>query len=210
LWALGAGNAIAAAVVDVKGLGGNSAWVAGNAHAVVFGPPTLLGVGALYHWAPKLWGRRLNAGLGTLAWLSLFTGFAATGVGFYLLGYDGVALRQMVNLPSSDQSLYWLSEVGGILIVAGVLLVILDIAVSVAGRRGKAASNDPYDGLTLEWATTSPPPTWGFDTVPEVRSEAPLLYLRQSASPGGARANSTGSTTGGGGQAALTTQAGGQ
>jgi hypothetical protein len=32
----------------------------------------------------------------------------------------------------------------------------------------------------LEWATTSPPPPWGFDSLPEVRSEAPLYYLRKT------------------------------
>jgi cytochrome c oxidase subunit 1 len=180
LWAIGAGNVIAAAVAGVKGLDGNSAWVVGNAHAVVFGPPTLLAVGALYHWAPKMWGRRLNAGIGALVWLTLLAGFAASGMGYYLLGYNGVALRQMVNLSSSDKGLYWLAEVGGALVAVGVLLLILDIVVSVTGRRGKVAGDDPYGGLTLEWATTSPPPRWGFDTVPEVRSAAPLEYLRQA------------------------------
>jgi heme/copper-type cytochrome/quinol oxidase subunit 1 len=209
LWGLGAGNAIAAGVANVKGLDGNSAWGAGNAHAVVFGPPTLIAVGAVYHWAPKIWGRRLNAGIGALAWLCLFSGFAASGIGYYLLGYDGVALRQMVNLPSSDKSLYWLSEVGGALIVAGVLLVILDVAASVAARRGKETGDDPYEGLTLEWATTSPPPRWGFETVPEVRSEAPLLYLRQSAGSGPGQAPAS-PPAGEGSPAALTPQAGGR
>lgn len=205
LWALGAGNVIAAAIAGVKGFDGNSAWVVGNSHAAVFGPPTLIGVGAVYHWAPKVWGRRLNAGIGALAWLTLFSGFAAAGVGYYLLGYDGVALRQMVDLPSSDRSLYWLSEAGGALIVVGLLLVILDILVSVAFSRGKAAGDDPYEGLTLEWATTSPPPQWGFDTVPEVRSEAPLQYLRQSDSGGSGPAFTTGAN-----QAALTGKVGGR
>jgi heme/copper-type cytochrome/quinol oxidase subunit 1 len=86
----------------------------------------------------------------------------------------------MVNLSSSDKGLYWLAEAGGALVAAGVLLLILDIVISVTGRRGKVAGDDPYEGLTLEWATTSPPPRWGFDTVPEVRSAAPLEYLRQA------------------------------
>jgi heme/copper-type cytochrome/quinol oxidase subunit 1 len=38
--------------------------------------------------------------------------------------------------------------------------------------------DDPYDGLTLEWATTSPPPSHNFDNVPEVRSAAPLADVR--------------------------------
>jgi heme/copper-type cytochrome/quinol oxidase subunit 1 len=140
-----------------------------------------------------------------LVWLALFSGFAAAGVGYYLLGYDGVALRQIVDLPSSDKSLYWLSEAGGALIVAGLLLLILDIVVSITLSRGKPAGDDPYGGLTLEWATTSPPPRWGFDTLPEVRSEAPLQYLRQSDSGGPSPGFPTAAN-----QAALTGKAGGQ
>ena len=49
----------------------------------------------------------------------------------------------------------------------------------VAGR-GEAAGSDPWDGHTLEWSTTSPPPADNFRILPEVRSETPLLDLDQS------------------------------
>ena len=95
LWLLGGANVIAATIRGVKGFNGQSAWVAGNAHAVVFGPPTLLAVGALYHWGPKIWGRSLNLGLGALAWLCLLVGFLCSGMGYYLLGYNGAPLGQI-------------------------------------------------------------------------------------------------------------------
>ncbi|MDQ1395602.1 MAG: hypothetical protein QOG64_861, partial [Acidimicrobiaceae bacterium] len=44
--------------------------------------------------------------------------------------------------------------------------------------RGPAAADDPYEGLTLEWATSSPPPDSSFEVVPEVRSATPLVELR--------------------------------
>jgi cytochrome c oxidase subunit 1 len=179
LWALGAANAIAAAIRGVDGLNGNSAWVAGNAHAVVFGPPTLLAVGALYHWGPKMWGRKLNTALGSLAWLSLLVGFACSGMAYYLLGYNGTPLGLVAHATSYQKGLYWLAEAGGALVALGIIVVILDLAVSILAGRGATAGGDPYEGLTLEWASTSPPPPWGFDSVPEVRSEAPLLLVRQ-------------------------------
>jgi cytochrome c oxidase subunit 1 len=186
LWLIGGANVIVATVRGVKGFNGNSAWVAGNAHMVVFGPPTLLAVGAIYHWGPKMWGRRLNLGLGGLAWLCLIAGFVCSGMGYYLLGYNGAPLGQIVGATSYQKGLYGLSEAGGVLIAIGVLVMIADIVVSLTLRRGQVAGNDPYDGLTLEWATTSPPPRWGFDSVIEVRSEAPLYVARQAERVGSA------------------------
>lgn len=195
LWALGGANAIGAAVHHVAGFAGNSAWIAGNVHTVVVGPPTLLAVGAIYHWAPKMWGRRLSAGLGSLAFLSLFGGFAASGLAYYFLGYNGVQLGQINDISSYQKALYLVAEFGGALIVLGVVILLADLVMSVAGGRGEPAADDPYQGLTLEWATTSPPPAWGFETLPEVRSEAPLYYLRQTAASGdGPRATGPGAS----------------
>lgn len=185
LWVSGSANAIAAAVQKVPGFSGHSAWIAGNVHTVVAGPSTLLAVGALYHWAPKIWGRALNAALGGLAFLCLFGGLLASGLAYYFLGYNGAPLGQMDAISSYQRSLYVVAEVGGVLIVAGALILVVDMVVTAVGRRGVPAGNDPYGGLTLEWATTSPPPRWGFDAVPEVRSEAPLHYLRQIEPAGG-------------------------
>jgi heme/copper-type cytochrome/quinol oxidase subunit 1 len=184
LWVAGAANAVGAAVQGVPGYRGNSAWTAGNAHVVVFGAPTLLAVGALYHWAPKMWGRRLNALLGTLAFLSLFSGLLASGLAYYFLGYNGAQLGQLDQITSYQKTLYGVAEAGGAVVALGVLILLLDLAASVAGKRGVEAGDDPYEGLTLEWATTSPPPRHGFDFVPEVRSAAPLVHLRAGAGAG--------------------------
>ena len=180
LWAIGAANAVGASLHHVAGLGGNSAWVAGNVHTVVVGPPTLLAVGALYHWAPKFWGRTLSAAVGGLVFLTLFAGFAASGLAYYFLGYNGATVAQMSGSTSYQKGLYTVAEVGGVLIVLGVVLLLVDLAVRVGRGKGPEAAADPYEGLTLEWATASPPPPWGFDSLPEVRSEAPLYYLRRN------------------------------
>jgi heme/copper-type cytochrome/quinol oxidase subunit 1 len=195
LWVIGAANALGAGLHHVDGAG-PSAWVAGNIHAVVVGPPTLIAFGALYHWGPKMWGRTLRSTAGGLVFLTTFAGFAATGLAYYFLGYNGAPLAQTAAATTYQKNLYRLAELGGILVVLGVLVLLADLFVSIAGRKGDAAPDDPYRGLTLEWATSSPPPPWGFDTVPEVRSEAPLYYLRRSGEGANSQTSGTGGTAG--------------
>ena len=198
LWVIGAANAIGAGFHHVAGFHGASSWVAGNVHTVIVGPPTLLAFGALYHWGPKIWGRKLSGGLGSLAFLCLFGGLAASGLAYYFLGYNGLSLGLTTNLTSYQKNLYVIAEVGGVLIALGAVLVIIDLVLAMASS-GTSAGDDPYEGLTLEWATTSPPPAWGFDAVPEVRSEAPLHYLRHARDVDGAGASAgTGGAAGAG------------
>ena len=50
--------------------------------------------------------------------------------------------------------------------------------------RGQAAGDDPWEANTLEWATSSPPPPYNFDHLPEIRSERPLFDLRHGRTAG--------------------------
>jgi cytochrome c oxidase subunit 1 len=191
LLAFGAIMAIVAAIANVHG----GAWTTGHLHTVVFGAPTLLVFGALYHWAPKLWGRALSPVFGSLAFLLVFGGFFLMGLFSYILGFQGAPnhVGQVVG-RSSYQGLDRAAAAGGTLILLGVLLVLADVARSL--RRGQPAPDDPYEGLTLEWATSSPPPPYGFDSVPIVHSEAPLAEARvaEASAASAAGASAAGAT----------------
>ena len=39
---------------------------------------------------------------------------------------------------------------------------------------GEIAGDNPWDGQTLEWACSSPPPDHNFESLPPIRSERPL------------------------------------
>jgi heme/copper-type cytochrome/quinol oxidase subunit 1 len=49
---------------------------------------------------------------------------------------------------------------------------------------GEAAGNDPWDGTSLEWATSSPPPTENFADVIVVNSATPLADMKSASSTG--------------------------
>ena len=180
LTGVGALHVVAAAAAGVDG----AAWATGHLHTVACGGPTLLLAGAIYHWAPKLFGRELAAGLGRVAFLGLFGGFFLLGLGSYLAGYDGAPAHvRDFDFSSSATTYGLLAVVGGAVVLVGALAMIADIALAIGGRSRAAGPDDPYGGLTLEWATSSPPPPQGFDAVPEVRSAHPLLDLRTSSEP---------------------------
>jgi heme/copper-type cytochrome/quinol oxidase subunit 1 len=78
------------------------------------------------------------------------------------------------GLAGASDFLNGVAAAGVALLALGVLLAV----VALLGR-GPAAGDDPWDGQTLEWATTSPPPVGNFATLAPVTSAEPLLDLRE-------------------------------
>ena len=70
-----------------------------------------------------------------------------------------------------------MSAIGLSVAVLGALVVGLAM---LARRRGDGPGDDPWDGHTLEWTTSSPPPVGNFATLPEITSEAPLYDSRHA------------------------------
>lgn len=48
---------------------------------------------------------------------------------------------------------------------------------------GAPSGEDPWNAWTLEWASTSPPPAYNFETIPTVRSRRPLWDLKHPDDP---------------------------
>jgi len=70
-----------------------------------------------------------------------------------------------------------ISTIGAFILALGVLVTLINVVHSI--RNGKRAGNDPWQGNTLEWFTTSPPPPNNFDTIPRVRSVEPMKDIRR-------------------------------
>jgi cytochrome c oxidase subunit I len=153
-------------------------FVVGHFHYTLFAG-SLFGLFAgLYHWFPKATGRRLGEGLGKLHFWLLVVGTNLTFFPFFILGYEGM-VRRVADYPDQSRLADWnLASTIGSYVVAAALLVFL---VNVVRSRllGEPAGPDPWGGQTLEWWAASPPPRHNFDSLPAIRSHAPLQDLRE-------------------------------
>jgi heme/copper-type cytochrome/quinol oxidase subunit 1 len=166
------GGVLAAVIAGVNEVEG-TAWSSGQVHLLATAAPLLLAVGALHHWAPKLWGRAMPATAGAAQTLLLLGGAAILAVGQYLAGWD--AQDRGVNMAGDSFSR--ISAVGGIVFLLGAVAVFLMVLAREAKTAQPVEAAD--DGLTLEWAAPSPPPPHNFDTLPEVRSDTPVADLKK-------------------------------
>ena len=181
----GAVNAVIAPSQHLVGGSNGSEWTVGQVHALLFAAPTMAAFAGIYHWSPKIWGRGLNQLLGTLQALLLLGGFAATSLGAWLAGYDGAQwhLDDYAGAKASTYANYAkLASAGGVLVALGLLVFLANVALTwqrVRGAHVEDLATDPYEGSTLEWAASSPPPLHNFDTVPEIRSASPVADARR-------------------------------
>ena len=76
-----------------------------------------------------------------------------------------------------------LETIGAFVLACGLGLIVANLARSL--WRGAPAGRDPWHGPTLEWATTSPPPPYNFETVPVTTSRRPLWDLKHPDDPDG-------------------------
>jgi len=134
----------------------------------------------IYFWFPKVTGAMLREGLGRLHFALLVMGANLTFFPQFILGNEGMP-RRIAHYPASPgwQALNVMSTVGAFVILAAMIVFAANVVVSL--RRRVPSGPDPWLGHSLEWATTSPPPRHNFDSLPPVRSHAPLLDLRSGA-----------------------------
>lgn len=157
----------------------NSLFLVAHFHTMIVGGVLFGAFAGFTYWFPKFAGFKLNETLGKWAFWCWLLGFLAAFVPLYILGLMGATRR----LDHYDASLGWqglfvVAGLGVLLIFAGVGFQILQLIVSFVQRKKNIAGNDPWDGRTLEWSTTSPPPEYNFANIPAA-SERDAFWERK-------------------------------
>src|SRR5438105_3914823 len=160
-----------------------SYYVVAHLHYVLFGGSVFTIFAGIYYWYPKITGRLLNKTLGEINFWTLFLGFNGTFLIMHTLGLEGMP-RRIYTYPGGfgEEDWGWTNMVitiSSFVIAVSVLVFLINLVHSY--RNGEVAGDDPWGGNTLEWATTSPPPPYNFESVPFVRSFMPLRNIREEA-----------------------------
>ena len=148
-------------------------FVVAHLHYVLIGINLFGVLGGLFYWFPKMTGRMLDERLGKWSFWTIFIGFNVTFFPMHITGLMGMP-RRIYTYPSNIgwDTLNMISSIGSLVLALGVLLVVANVIRS--HRHGATAGPNPWDGPTLEWATTSPPPPYNFAVIPTVASRHPL------------------------------------
>ena len=154
-------------------------WVVAHIHYVLFGGSVFAVYAGFYYWFPKFSGRKLKEGLGKLHFWLQFVGFNLTFFSMHILGLLGMPRRIQDYAPLKDWvGLNQLQTAGALLIALSTAPFLANVVMTI--RRKDRDPEDPWEGNTLEWYTTSPPPAHNFDSLPEIHSERPLFDLRHA------------------------------
>jgi cytochrome o ubiquinol oxidase subunit 1 len=160
----------------------NTLFIVAHFHNVIVGG-VIFGAFAGYEfWFPKAFGFRLDERWGKAAFWFAFVGFWVTFIPFYVAGLLGMARRmQHYDVPAWHP--WMLIAAGGTAIIfCGVVCQIVQLVVSIRNREAlRDATGDPWDGRSLEWITTSPPPFFNFAVYPDVHGEEAYWSIKQGA-----------------------------
>lgn len=144
-------------------------YVVAHFHQVLFGGAIFGLFGGVYYWFPKFSGRMLNEKLGVTHFLLMFLGFNLTFQPMMILGIMGMPRRIYTYSEGYGWDIWnMISTAGAFLIALSFVVFLINVVVSL--RSKVRASDDPWDGRTLEWSLPSPVPPHNFDEIPVVHS----------------------------------------
>ncbi|MBD9385839.1 cytochrome o ubiquinol oxidase subunit I [Agrobacterium sp. AGB01] len=147
----------------------NSLFLIAHFHNVIIGGVLFGVLAGIVYWFPKAFGYRLDPFWGKLSFWFWFVGFYFAFMPLYVLGLMGVTRRLSQFEDTSLQIWFIIAAFGAFLIALGIACFLIQLFVSFLKREQlRDVTGDPFNGRTLEWSTSSPPPAYNFAFTPVV------------------------------------------
>lgn len=159
----------------------NSLFLIAHFHNVIIGGVLFGYFAGVIYWFPKVFGFRLDEKWGRWSFVFWVSGFYVAFMPLYILGMSGVMRRVNHYADTMYQPYFIVAAVGVLLIFIGILLQLVQLAVSIKNRHAlRDRTGDPWDGRTLEWSTSSPAPLYNFAVLPTVNAIDPFWLEKEN------------------------------
>ena len=158
----------------------NTTFLVAHFHNMII-PGVLFGYLAGYmYWFPKAFGFAFNRGWGLGAFWCWIIGFYLAFMPLYLLGLKGMPRRMETYNDPTWQPYLLVAASGALVVLCGIGCMVMQLYASLRDRnKTRDLTGDPFDGRTLEWSTSSPPPPYNFAVIPTVGDREAFLEMKE-------------------------------
>ncbi len=147
----------------------NSLFLIAHFHNVIIGGVLFGMLAGITYWFPKAFGYKLDPFWGKCSFWFWLVGFWVAFMPLYVLGLMGVTRRMSHFQDMSLQFWFQVAAFGAVLIALGIASFLIQLVVSFVRRDSlRDTTGDPWNGRTLEWSTSSPPPAYNFAFTPRI------------------------------------------
>ena len=158
----------------------NSLFLIAHFHNVIIGGVLFGLLAGISYWFPKAFGFKLDPFWGKASFWFWQIGFFVAFMPLYVLGLMGVTRRMSHFDDPSLQIWFQIAALGALLIAAGIGCFLIQLVVSFLKRdQLRDVTGDPWNGRTLEWSTSSPPPQYNFAFTPVVHDHDAWHDMKQ-------------------------------
>ncbi len=142
-------------------------FVVAHLHYVLFGGSVFGLYASIYHWFPKMTGRMINETWGRIHFVLTLVGFNLCFLPMHYLGLMGMP-RRVAEYDPQFATINTICSIGSYILAVSTIPFLVNAVV--CWRSGEKAPANPWDGLTLEWTLSSPPPEHNFPTPPVLKT----------------------------------------